>query len=250
LGAGPGKEKCREEIFSYRVQSGDNLSVIASRFGISTKTIVWANDLKNNSLKEGQNLIILPVSGVFHIVKKDESVSGIAKTYKADGEDIIFCNEIEEGKIFTGDILIVPGGEMPASVAPDQRVSSAATGFILPLPRAGSYISQGLHWYNAIDIANNCGVPVYASASGTVQQTGYHPIGGNYVRILHNGGIVTYYGHLSRISVSRGQFISQGNIIGYVGNTGYTIGATGCHVHFEVRGAANPFRNFGRGYRF
>jgi murein DD-endopeptidase MepM/ murein hydrolase activator NlpD len=56
-------------------------------------------------------------------------------------------------------------------------------------------------------------------------------------------GISTFYGHLSAINVKVGQDVSQGQIIGYVGHTGYTIpaGPAGCHVHFEVRGARNPF---------
>ena len=69
-------------------------------------------------------------------------------------------------------------------------------------------------------------------------------MGGNYVRILHPNGVVTYYGHLARAAMSSGARVFQGEIIGYTGYSGYTIpaGPAGCHVHFEVRGATNPFR--------
>ncbi len=260
LGANFEVPNCQKEIISYRVQPGETLSSIASKFNISTNTIVWANDIKNNRVSVNQDLIILPVSGIFHIIKSGETVSSVAKRYSVEEQDIVFCNRIENN-VSIGDILVVPGGEIPKIVAPKPApapttprpvsgTSLASSGFILPLPRSGSYISQGLHWYNAIDIANDCGVPVYASAAGTVQETGYDSIGGYYVRIIHSGGIVTYYGHLSRILVSRGQSVAQGSMIGRVGNTGYTIGVTGCHVHFEVRGAANPFRNYRVGHRF
>ncbi len=240
------KEK---DIISYTVRSGDSLDMIASRFGISQKTIIWANNLKGTTIKPGQELVILPVSGVFHIVTSGDTIKGIADKYKVQSDDITEFNELE-GKedIRPGDILLVPGGEIREPVvAATPRVTTSSSWLI---PPASGYISQRLHWYNAVDIANNCGAPVYASAAGTVQQTGYHPVGGNYVRIIHSNGVVTYYGHLSRISVSRGQSVVQGAVIGSIGNTGYTVGPTGCHVHFEVRGATNPFGAYPRGYRF
>jgi len=248
LGSQINQQDCRREIISHQVENGENIGMIASKFNISTNTILWANDLKNNSLKVGQDLIILPVSGVFHMVKSGETVSSLAQRYKADKKEIAFCNELEDEKISVGDILIIPGGEMPRTVVP--RISSPilATNTWLISPASG-YISQGLHWHNAIDIANNCGTPIYAAASGTVQATGYHGVAGNYIRILHANGVVTFYGHLSRFNVSSGQNVAQGSLIGYMGNTGFTIGRTGCHVHFEVRGAANPLRNMRVGQR-
>jgi len=89
----------------------------------------------------------------------------------------------------------------------------------------------------------SCGEPVYAAAGGTIQRIGYHTMGGNYVRVLHPNGVVTYYGHLVRAAMSSGTKVFQGEIIGYTGHSGYTIpaGPAGCHLHFEVRGATNPF---------
>ncbi len=250
LGTGNFLEE-REEVFEYLVEEGETVSSIAKKFNISTNTIIWANKLSNSSANVvGKKLVILPVSGVIHEVKKGDTISSIAESYKAKRDEIISFNKIEdESGIYIGDILIVPNGVIPV-VRPPAPVQPSFSGFILPVQRSGSYISQGLHFYNAIDIANRCGVPVYASAAGTVQVIGYHNIGGNYVRILHSNGMVTYYGHLSRISVSRGQRVSQGQIIGYVGNTGYTIGRTGCHLHFEVRGGTNPFARYRVGHRF
>ncbi len=249
LGSGGFPEKEEREIISYSVRPGDSLSGIASHFGISRDTIVWANKLSGSTIKPGQELVILPVSGVFHIVEKGDTVEKIASKYKAKSGDIFEFNGLNGEEIRLGDILVVPGGEIAAPViTATPRPSSSSVSWLIP-PASG-YISQGLHWYNAVDIANNCGTPIYASASGVIQATGYHSIGGNYVRILHSNGVVTYYGHLSRIIVSRGQSVFQGSVIGYMGNTGYTIGPTGCHVHFEVRGGTNPFGAYRRGHRF
>lgn len=229
----------RKEIVEYTVKPGDTLSAIAGKFGISQNTIFWANDLSSSSMiKLGQKLIILPVSGVIYHVKKDDTLSGIAKTYKGDIEEIVAFNELSsEGDIFIGDILVIPDGKMPARVARIALTPLAESYFIFPCE---GKITQGLHPFNAIDIANRCGKPVVAAASGEVQRAGSTWLGGNRVTILHpNTGVVTYYGHLSKILVSPGQPVNTGDIIGYIGNTGYTLGVTGCHLHFGVRGARN-----------
>lgn len=243
----------RKTIVEYIVKSGDTLSSIAENFEVSLNTLLWANNLSKNSvLKIGQKLVILPVSGVVHHVKSGDTVSVIAKTYKAEAGKIVAFNELNnENDIYIGDILIVPHGAMPPPPAPLRpQPSSAQTGQNLanaPLktPLVPPYlITQGLHWYNAVDLSYSgyaCGRPVLAAASGTVQKTGYDRVAGNYVRILHPDGVITFYGHLSGIVTGVGQAVGAGQTIGYIGNTGHTVGSTGCHVHFEVRGARNPF---------
>jgi len=231
----------RKEIIEYGVEKGDTLSSIAQKFDLSLETLLWTNDLSSKSkILPGEKLTILPTSGLTHLVTKGESLSYLAELYGAEAEEIAEFNELSEEKIFIGDLLVIPGGKMPS-----RRITVytplASSYFICPISSPCS-ISQGLHWYNAIDFSHGkCGEPVFASAGGQVQKTGYHPVAGNYVRILHPNGIVTFYGHLSKTSSWAGQSVSQGQIIGYIGNTGYTVGPSGCHVHFEVRGASNPF---------
>jgi murein DD-endopeptidase MepM/ murein hydrolase activator NlpD len=85
-------------------------------------------------------------------------------------------------------------------------------------------------------MANSYGKPIVAAAGGIVQRAGTIPVGGRRITILHPNGVVTYYGHLSSILAVSGQVVAAGEIIGYMGNSGY---ATGSHLHFEVRGALN-----------
>jgi len=233
-------------ISEYTVEENDTVSSVAEKFGISSNTILWANDLSSRStIKLGQKLVILPVSGTIHLVKNGDTSSGLAKIYKADLEEIISFNNLsDEGDIYIGDSLIVPGGKMPAVLPQVNAVPLADSYFIFPTE---GKISQGLHgpFSNAIDISNKCGKIVVASAGGTVQRAGSIKIGGNRVTVLHPNGVVTYYGHLSDIAVIPGQTVKAGQVIGYIGNTGYTFGATGCHLHFEVTGA----RNFLASYR-
>ena len=237
-------EETRKEILEYTVQSGDTLSKIAENFNISLETLLWANDLnKNSKISPGQKLIILPVSGVMHLVEKDDTLSSIAKQYQVDVESIIAFNNLSEGgKIFRGDLLIIPNGIKPPEPAPYYtRTELPNTYFIFP---AIGKISQGLHFYNAIDIANKCGTPIRAAAGGQIYETRYNSWpAGNFVKIEHPNGVITLYGHLSKILVTSGQMVSQGDLIGYMGATGL---ATGCHLHFDVltRGVANPLAKY------
>ena len=240
-------EEAQREITEYVVQSGDNLSSIASSFNISLNTLLWANDLNQGSvIRAGQKLTILPVSGTLHLVQSGDTIGHIAQTYKVDSDEIISFNDLSsEGKIFLGDLLIIPGGVEPPKASPVQYTPLASSYFICPIA-APCRITQGLHWYNAIDFAHegySCGEPVFAAAGGEIQKTGYDATAGNYVRILHPNGVVTLYGHLQTILVSPGEKVYQGQRIGLIGYTGRTIpaGPTGCHLHFGVRGASNPF---------
>jgi len=241
-----GVQTHQKEIIEYEVQNGDTIASLAEKFGITEKTIIEANNLSPKSvLKPGQKLIILPVSGVLHIVKQGDTLNKIAIDYKAQASEIIEANSLSaDGTIFPGDILIIPGGVKPKvnNVRSYPKVQTAKGYFMVPI--ANARITQGLHWFNAVDFSNgSCGGPVVAAAEGVVQKTATGPISGNYITILHPNGIVTYYGHLSKFAAKPGQKVDQGQIIGYIGHTGYTIpaGEAGCHLHFDVRFGENPF---------
>ncbi|MBI2446313.1 MAG: M23 family metallopeptidase [Parcubacteria group bacterium] len=126
--------------------------------------------------------------------------------------------------------------------------------FIFPT----SGFNQGrIHPYNAVDISrgDDClyeNIPVFAAASGLVTtayptqstakwaNSGY----GNNLVILHPNGVTSRYTHLKSILISAGQYVNQGSVIAFMGGYPRTPGAgnsTGCHLHFEVRGAKNPF---------
>jgi murein DD-endopeptidase MepM/ murein hydrolase activator NlpD len=113
-----------------------------------------------------------------------------------------------------------------------QHVSGA--GFIWPV-NAPITSPFGWRWgrmHEGIDLGAAYGTPIAAAASGVVIYAGWEGGYGNLVVIDHGGGLATAYGHQSRIAVSVGQSVSQGETIGYVGSTGHS---TGPHLHFEVR---------------
>ena len=92
-------------------------------------------------------------------------------------------------------------------------------------------INGGFDWHPGLDIAVDIGTPVYAAAMGTVEMAGWNGGYGQYVKIRHGNGYESAYGHMSGIAVTTGQQVRKGEIIGFVGSTGYS---TGPHLHFEV----------------
>lgn len=238
------------EPFEYVVAAGDTVSTIAQHFNISETTVLSANKLsKGSALKVGQTLTILPVSGLIHIVKSGDAVSGLGAKYKVKAEEIVAFNKLtSENDIFVGDILIIPGGVMPVIALPSvvvvvEEPTYADNFFILP---AEGRITQGRHFYNAIDVANKCGTPIFAAASGVVQRAsyGWNYGGGNVVTILHSNGMTTWSGHMMTILVKAGDTVEVGQRIGLMGSTGK---ATGCHLHFDVTGGKNPLGKYGIG---
>ena len=242
-----------DQISVYVVRKGDSIVKIAEMFEVSVNTIRWTNDLKiGEKLNEGDVLMILPVSGVQITVAKGQTLKSIAQKYKVDATDIASFNGIsEDAQLAIGDELIIPDGEI-SEVAPKTTPTKTNTGsyaktptiyapgyFINPVP-GFRYRSQGAHAHGtAIDLAASTGTPILASASGRVSfaRTGYNGGFGSLVIIEHPNGTQTYYAHQSKILVHIGDQVSQGQIIGLVGNTGHS---TGPHLHFEVRGAKNP----------
>lgn len=85
--------------------------------------------------------------------------------------------------------------------------------------------------HNGVDLAANQGTAIYATKSGYVTTATYNYAYGNYVTINHMDGFSSLYGHMTYFVVGDGDFVSQGQVIGYVGSTGYS---TGPHLHFTV----------------
>jgi len=235
-------------ISIYVVREGDTLSEIAEMFDVSPSTILWANDISRaSSLKVGQVLTILPITGVKYTVKKGDTVASIAKRYGADATDIIEFNGLEEGELASGVQIIIPDGELAeptpvkARVATKGSPSASANGYYIR-PLVGGIKTQGIHGYNGVDIAAPLGTPILASAAGEVivsKNEGWNGGYGKYIVVQHGNGSQTLYSHNSQNIVFVGQNIVRGQVIGYVGSTGRS---TGSHIHFEIRnGIRNPF---------
>lgn len=237
-----------DQISLYEVHAGDTLSEIAEMYGVSVNTIAWANDMTiRSALKEGQVLVILPVSGVRYTVAKGDTIQSIAKKFKGDATEIAQFNDISNTALAVGQIVIIPNGEeAPAPTKSSGKATvvrgsgPAYAGYYIR-PVVGGRKTQGLHGYNGVDLAAPIGTRLLASASGRViisKASGWNGGYGNYVVIEHPNKTQTLYAHMSQVLASVGQSVEQGEVIGLMGSTG---NSTGSHVHFEIRGAKNPF---------
>ncbi len=242
-----------DHISLYVVRAGDRLSDISKMFGVSVNTIVWANSLgSTRDIHPGQQLVILPVSGVEHKVAKGETLASIAKKFGGDANEIAEFNGLDSGAALTvGATIIVPGGELAApptssthkvAANPFRGDSGPAYSGYYVNPVPGALLTQRLHGWNGVDLGAARGTPIHAAAAGLVivakNNGGWNGGYGNYVVLTHDNGTQTLYAHATSVIVSIGQSVGQGQVIGYVGRTGE---ATGPHLHFEVRGAKNPF---------
>ncbi|MDP2650636.1 MAG: M23 family metallopeptidase [bacterium] len=251
----------RNGLLTYKVAEGDTVSTIAAQFGISVNTIIWANDLSaSGRIKPGEEIVILPVSGVLHKAARGETIASVAAAYGVEAKNIATFNG---EALKAGETVVVPNAR-PVSQAEkeegkskkkkdkkedrkgdkgDTEESTSHGYFISP-------IANGLNWGklhdgNAVDIAAACGTPIVASATGVVTEIGspasWNSGYGGFVRISHANGTATFYGHNSTNLVGVGDEVGQRSVIAKVGRTGQVRGITGCHVHFGVSGTRNPF---------
>jgi murein DD-endopeptidase MepM/ murein hydrolase activator NlpD len=254
-------QKYGGQVSIYVVREGDTISGIANLFNVSENTIRWANSIaKGSSIHTGETLVILPITGIEHTVQKGDTIKSIAKKYNADYKEVLFYNNLSTSDTLkAGSTVIIPNGEVAPAHAKNTSTQSGSSAtkaktvrgvekqsapsngyFIEPLKH---YVkTQGIHDHNAVDLAAPTGTNIYAAASGVVivshNDGGWNGGYGNYVVIKHPNGEQTLYAHMSNDIVKYGQRVVQGQVIGYVGNTGES---TGPHLHVEVHGGANPF---------
>lgn len=260
----------RFDVVKYTVKTGDTLFGIADKFGLKPETLLWGNQMvlgdNPHNLRPGQALNILPVNGTYYRWQAGDGLNGVADFFGVKPEDIVNWpgNHLDNVKI--GDYahpniepgiwLIVPGGKRAFVTwsAPDiprdnpgvakvlgpgacDSIPQGAIGSGMFIWPANHHFLSGFDYSPAanhpgIDIDGNTGDPVYAADSGVVVYAGWNNWGyGNVIVINHGNGWQTLYAHLNTLDVGCGQSMSQGNLIGAIGETG---NASGSHLHFEM----------------
>ncbi|HEY5625749.1 MAG TPA: peptidoglycan DD-metalloendopeptidase family protein [Dehalococcoidia bacterium] len=253
-------------FLTHEVQPGDTLYGIAEQYGVDAQYLLWNNsELTSNPdlLLIGATVLVPGVNGIVYDVRLGDTINALATKYDIDPDDVVSFapNELASADhIIEGSVLLLPGavpppppppppapapvpapldapsqGPVPAGIAPAAGSAVVTSvGFIWPVngtlwggfgPRWGSF-------HKGIDIGANAGTAVVASASGQVVLSTYSDNGyGSYIIVQHADGSETLYAHLSERYVVLGQFVSQGEVIGAVGCSGW---CTGNHLHFEV----------------
>jgi murein DD-endopeptidase MepM/ murein hydrolase activator NlpD len=246
----------RDKITNYTVSEGETYWTIAYKFELDIDTLLWANNIAVgdiDKIKVGENLTILPVSGLLYTSVEGDTVQGIADSFKVSADKIRSQNKIEGSTILAGTQIVLPGVKKfvpkPAGAVPNYAgdsnyyVGTVASGsgvFGWPINSGARFFSQYFGWVNqwykhtGVDLDWRNGTDIIAADSGTVVAVGYGWGGGygNHIIIDHGNGYQTLYAHLSSIDIKTGQNVIRGEHIGVMGSTGMS---TGTHLHFEIR---------------
>jgi len=224
---------------SYKVKSGDTISSIALKFGLTNiSTLISVNGIDNvRTLRSGQKIRIPNQDGISYVVGRGDNLNALSLKYKVSVEQIVDANDLTHGILSVGQELFIPGAKM------DSASLKKAMGelFVSPITsryrissrfglRSDPFTGVKSH-HTGVDMACPTGTPINSAMSGKVVYVGWSNIFGNYVIINHGNGYQTLYGHMSKTLCRTGQSVSQGTRIGLVGSTGYS---TGPHLHFTV----------------
>lgn len=244
----------RHGLTKYTVQSGDSIIAIAEKFGISPSTIMTENKMNEGStLRPGMELTILPTTGITVTIKSGDTMESFLSKYKVSEDDFLDANNLESFEdLDIGAVAVIPMQSVATPARPSTFVRSSvgsvalktasapanlvasAVSFVWPTPVRT--ITQGFSSrHTGLDISDSKMEPIYASADGFVEISGFQSNGyGNTIVINHGNGFKTRYAHASTLNVSAGDYVTQGQLIAKQGRTGRVRGVTGIHLHFEV----------------
>lgn len=255
---------------TYVVRSGDTFTSVGAQHGVTPRTVRLVNELPLGAhLQEGQKLVIPPSDGAYHRIAKGETIGALAQRYGVSEAAIRKHNPgLNPRTLQLGQKIFIPGatalltsegtrtvrGYRPGAFATRLSASRSLIGEFgsrvgqLAWPAEGDFSSafgvRGTSFHPGVDISAAIGTPIHAAKDGTVLASGWMGAYGYAIDLDHGGGVVTRYGHCSKLLVSAGEKVKAGQEIGKVGSTGRS---TGPHVHFEVRiqgRAVNPANFF------
>ena len=265
-------ERPRDTVIQHHVQEGETLDSIAAQYGLQVETLAWSNNVRYvQVIYPGEEVTVLPVDGVYHIVRGGQTVTQIAERYEVAAHDILdssfnrFATGTTAATLLPSNMrLVVPGGVGEAILwqptvtiqhgagSSAEDITGATVAYYGGSGSCGQVVNPGggaawvrpmalgtYTWvrgysliHSGVDLSAAPGTPVLAANGGRVIFAGWNDYGYGYTIILAHGPFTTLYGHLSEIYVSCRQDVAPGQIIGGVGNTG---NSTGPHLHFEIR---------------
>lgn len=226
-------------VRTHTVAEGETLSTIAEKYQLQTDTVMAANPtVDETALQPGATLKIPPRDGVYYTTVDGDTLSQLASAFGIEASAIIAANQKNSEELQIGEDLFLPGAKAPLKetiVARAETPVSRSSVQRFSWPARGELSSPfGRRWgrmHAGMDIANDVGTSVRAALSGRVSYVGWYSGYGRTVIVEHENGYTTLYGHLNEFNVEAGQYVRNGQVIAYMGNTGYS---TGPHLHFEV----------------
>lgn len=221
----------------YTVKQNDSLKNIAYRSYLDVDTIISINALASSyDIDVGKKIIIPNMKGSLHYIKEEIDLSILAAKYRIPPSILSSINNINRDVFYKGEKVFIPFRKLSR----EERMFFSNTVFLQPV---SGRISSGFGlrqnpfknkrtFHGGIDIVATKGTPVYSSQSGKVIFSGTAGGYGKLIVLSHKYGYKTFYGHLSKKLVSKGEWVEKGDILGRVGSTGLS---TGPHLHFEIR---------------
>lgn len=262
--------------YDYTVNVGDTIEQVAFNNQISVEEFFISNPKftsRKNLLYPGQTVIIGMTNPKLQVVVEKQDVSDVTNSFMIEerydsnkllGEDEIIQAGENGVERVTQKLTIVNGDTISAEIQQREELKPSIKQIVVKGEKIIPSVGSGAwHWptpshyvispmgyridpisgrralHTGADIAESCGRPIYAANNGVVTVASSKYDNGIYVTINHNNGYYTLYAHMSGYTVKAGQIVSKGQVIGYVGRTGY---ATGCHLHFEAWRGGAPWR--------
>lgn len=233
----------------YEVKKGDTLNELVEKYKVDLDDITLFNGLlANENLTVGEEIFI---PGAKVEKKEEKKKDSKSKSKNTDKNKNLAKNNSKVQTVIDpvlGNLSRYIKYLGRGSTAQKSKLSDLKKYASLPkypgyyiMPAPGTSRTQTVHGHNGSDFAGPVGTPVLAAAGGTVRvakSSGYNFGYGNYIVVSHPNGSETIYAHLSRVFVNAGQTVTQGQNIGAIGSSG---NSTGPHLHFEIRGAYNPW---------
>lgn len=230
-------EKSKLEV-EYIVQKGDTMSTIGGKFNMHVASILDRNGMNFEQVEKispGQKLII-PAKDT------SDSKEWLAQlNAQKEAERAAQAKKLAQQQATQKKTLAL---QKRSTVYRDRTGYDGGSDGSWASPSSYKYISRGIQsGHSGIDMVEGIGTAVYAAKSGKVVEStsGYGSGYGLSLVLDHGGGQTSRYAHLSDFAVGVGSYVSQGQLIGYSGNTGWS---TGPHLHFEARQNGSPFNPF------
>ena len=193
-------------ITEYITVVGDTVPSVASKFGISSQTVRWANNLTTDVLTPGAKLFIAGTDGVIHTVADGETIDSIAAKYGVDKQRVITYNDLEASGVVAGQRLVLPGGILPQNERPSVRsVTTPVIRFSASAASVGNLYDYGYCTWYAYNRRAEIGRPVGSYWGNAVSWAGYAASSGYAVSntpavgavLQQGGGVAGGYGHVA-----------------------------------------------------
>ncbi len=227
------------KFYKYRVKKDETFWIILARTSLDMDTLISLNSLSGpGDIYTGKIIYIPNMRGI--LLKNKKSINKILQKNRIKP---LYVNYVNKTENFNKNYLFVPCGKLSNL----ERSLFLGTGFLYPLKKGRTTSTFGrrrnpfnrkkVQFHSGLDIACRINSRVFSSRSGRVVFSGFKKGYGKLIIIKHEHGYHTYYGHLNRPLVKKGQKVNTGEFIAYSGNTGRT---TGPHLHFEIRKSGKP----------